>query len=943
MSTASPVDQTQSVVTVLFTDAVGSTELRTTEGDETAHRLLGDQATVIRENIAAHGGREVKGTGDGVLAAFASARRAVTCAAEIQRALQLQERHRRDVNLAVRIGVNSGEVTDEGGDIFGAAVNAAARMTAKAKGGEILASAVVKQLAGMVPDVSFVDRGRFRLKGFEERWHLFEVVWQREAAPSTVPGRLSNFIGRKKEMGELRRMLAHTRLLTILGPGGAGKTRLATEFARAQAPRFADGEIMVELVEVRDPSLIPDAIARAAGIRLQAEDTVGTLVHRLESSDTLLVVDNCEHLVDGAATVLARLLSACPRLVVLATSRERLNIDGEVVWRLSPLALPGTADTFDVAAATEAVRLFVDRARNVRPRFDLRPDNIHAVIAICRRLDGMPLAIELAAARSSTLSPSEIMARLDDRLRLLTSGSRDADTRHRTLRATIDWSYELLDPSERLLLQRLSIFAGPVRADAVEQVCGETPLTAADVPNGLQQLADKSMLQIESGGDGGTRYRLLETIRDYAADKLAASEEEAKLRDRHLAFYMRLADEAFEARLRRGAMPEHSRLWEEIADVRAALDLAQRDFDTEVALLGNLKQVWMMFAPGEGFHRLADALAGVTYEPTRGYVRALWALQALIGRRGSREGSVLTPPELTELAREAGQESLIAIGYLGTAYNAERVFRDLDLAREYLEKAVQEFTAFGDLSDLAMALASIGGIELQRGNLAEAREWIQQAFDVAIEADDDYGAVGALYIFGWLEILSGHLEDACSCFSRALEFVSDNDVLSLAEQIEGIAVAGMAADPRRAVTLFGAGSKLREEVETPVQLPWSIWLEPAMAEARAALPESIADKAWKSGRAMSTGQVLALAREQPGAPRGGKAALNTGGLSKRELEVAGLVASGMTSRAIAERLFLSERTVESHLEHILTKLGFSSRTQVASWAAEHLRTEESDG
>jgi predicted ATPase/DNA-binding CsgD family transcriptional regulator len=755
------------------------------------------------------------------------------------------------------------------------------------------------------------------------------------SAPAGVPLRLSSFIGRKKEMGELRRMLSHTRLLTMLGPGGAGKTRLATEFARAQGRRFADGQITVELVEVRDPALVPDAFARAAGIRLQAEDTVGTLVHRLISSEMLLVVDNCEHLTEAAARVVARLLAACPRLVVLATSRERLNLDGEVVWRLSPLALPQTGDAFAVASAAEAVRLFVDRARNVSPGFDIRPDNLPAIVAICRRLDGMPLAIELAAARASTLSPAEIMARLDDRLRLLTGGPRDADARHRTLRATIDWSYQLLDPSERTLLQRLSIFAGPVRADAVAQVCGEAPLAPADVTDGLQKLADKSMLQVEPGIAGGTRYRLLETIRDYAAGKLAATGDETDVRELHLAFYTRLAEEAFEARMHRGAMAEHQRLWDEMADVRAALDLAKRDIDTEVGLLGNLRKLWWIFAPQEGLRRLFGALSGTTFKPTRRYVGALWSLQALVGQSGHQEKSLLSPQQLTELAREAGEESLVAAGYLGIAYTSERIGRDLDTAREYMEKAVAEFTRFGNLPDLSMALASIGGVELQRGNIDAARPWVQRALDVAIEAEDDHGAVGAQYTFGWLEFLSGAIEAAQRRFIAALDLVTESDALSVAQQVEGIAVAGMAADPRRAVKLFGAASKLREEVETPVQLPWSIWLEPAMAEARAALPERIADKAWESGRAMSPAELLALAREASGGASG-KGARSAGGLSKRELEVARLVASGMTSRAIAERLFLSERTVESHLEHILTKLGFSSRAQVAGWVAEHL-------
>jgi non-specific serine/threonine protein kinase len=754
------------------------------------------------------------------------------------------------------------------------------------------------------------------------------------SASAGVPLRLSSFIGRKKEMGELRRLLAHTRLLTMLGPGGAGKTRLATEFARAQGHRFADGQITIELVEVRDPALVPDAFARAAGIRLQAEDAIGTLVHRLISSEMLLVVDNCEHLTEATAMVVARLLAACPRLVVLATSRERLNLDGEVVWRLSPLALPQTADTFAVASSAEAVRLFVDRARNVSPGFDIKPDNLPAIVAICRRLDGMPLAIELAAARASALSPAEIIARLDDRLRLLTGGPRDADARHRTLRAAIDWSYQLLDPSERTLLQRFSVFAGPVRADAIAQICGEAPLAPADVTDGLQKLADKSMLQIEPGVDGGTRYRLLETIREYAAGKLAATDR-TRLRHLHLALYTRLAEEAFEARMHRGAMAEHRRLWYEMAEVRAALDLAKRDIDTEVGLLGNLRKLWWMFAPQEGLRRLFGALSGVTIKPTQPFVRALWSLQALVGQSGHQDKSLLTPQQLGELARKAGEESLVAAGYLGIAYTSERIHRDLDTARDYLEKAVAEFTKFSNLPDLAMALASIGAVELQRGNIDAARPWVQRALDVAVEAEDDYGAVGAQYTFGWLELLSGDTEAARRRFIAALDLATESDALSVAQQVEGIAVAGAAADPRRAVTLFGAASKLRDEVETPVNLPWSIWLEPAMAEARAALPQRIADRAWESGRAMSSAQLLALAREAAGGPRGGKTAMSAGGLSKRELEVARLVASGMTSRAIAERLFLSERTVESHLEHILTKLGFSSRAQVAGWVAAH--------
>jgi predicted ATPase/DNA-binding CsgD family transcriptional regulator len=753
--------------------------------------------------------------------------------------------------------------------------------------------------------------------------------------PQGIPARLSTFIGRKKETAELRRLLTHTRLLTILGPGGSGKTRLATEFARQQASRFGDGQVLAQLVEVRDPALVPDAIARAAGVRLQAEDGVGTLTRSLQSREMLLIVDNCEHLIDAAANVVSRLLVGCPHMVVVTTSRERLNIEGETAWSLPALTLPATADSLEAASVTEAVRLFVDRARSARPGFDLDRDNLAAVGAICRHLDGMPLAIELAAARTTTLSPGEIMARLDDRIRLLIGGARDADSRHRTLRATIDWSYALLDTSERILLHRLSIFAGPIRSDAIEETCGDAPLDRPSIIDGLQRLVDKSMLQAEPGVRGWTRYRLLETIRDYAAAKMAASAEEDGVRNRQRGFYARLAKEAFEKRLHRGAMAEHNRLWDEMADVRAALDWAKRDLDVEVELLGNLRLLWIGFAPAEGRRRLMTTLSGVPPKPVPGYVRAFWCLQALLGRSGHPERAEVNPQQLSDLAREAGEDVLVGMGYLGIAYVAERLDRDLDRAREYLEKAVREFTRFDDLPDMAMALSSLGCIEMQLGNLDRARPWIERGLEAALQAEDDYGVSGAYFTQGWLEILCGNSDAALHSFRAALDVVVETDLPGISDQAQGIAAVIAGTEARRALILFGAASRLREEAETPAGIPWSIWLDPVIAGALGALPSDAANKAWESGRLMTNAQVLAMAREG-GAPWRGnaKARKGAGGLSKRELEVARLVASGMTSRAIAERLFLSERTVESHLGHILTKLDFDSRSQVATWVTE---------
>ncbi|MCW2631712.1 MAG: family transcriptional regulator, partial [Pseudonocardia sp.] len=324
-----------------------------------------------------------------------------------------------------------------------------------------------------------------------------------------VPLRRSSFVGRKKDLAALRRLLAHTRILTVLGPGGVGKTRLATEFAQRQAPSYADGQALVELAPVRDPDQLAGVFAAAAGVTLQRQDTVDVLARRLRDKQLLLVVDNCEHLVEPVAALVSRLLADAPRLVVLATSRERLNIEGETVWRLPPLPLPQDISSAEAAASADAVRLFVDRARSVRPGFEFDEANANAVVSVCRALDGIPLAIELAAARTSALSPSDLVARLDSRLRLLSQGARDADPRHQTLRATLDWSYHLLEEPERTLLQRLSIFRGLVRLDAAEQVCGYPPLEAAEVVDGVARLADKSMLQAEPAADGTLRYRLL--------------------------------------------------------------------------------------------------------------------------------------------------------------------------------------------------------------------------------------------------------------------------------------------------------------------------------------------------------------------------------------------------------------------------------------------------
>src|SRR2546429_5896321 len=311
---------------------------------------------------------------------------------------------------------------------------------------------------------------------------------------SSMPSRLSNFVGRRKELSQLGRLLPHTRLLTLLGPGGSGKTRLAMEFVRRQESRFAGGVAFAELGDITDAALIVEAIARASGVKLEGRDHPASLIRGLESY-RVVVIDNCEHLVEAAAEVATRLLIGCPELTLIATSRDRLDVEGEHGYPVPPMGVPADGMDVPTADSSDAARLFTDRARSVRPGFLVNASNAGAVLTICRRLDGMPLAIELAAARMTTLSPQDIVPRLEDSLRLLTRGSRSPVSRQQTIRSTIDWSYQLLDLTEQRLLTRMPTFAGSVDRRAVEKVCAFPPLRHNDVLDALTRLVEKSTIQ----------------------------------------------------------------------------------------------------------------------------------------------------------------------------------------------------------------------------------------------------------------------------------------------------------------------------------------------------------------------------------------------------------------------------------------------------------------
>ena len=748
---------------------------------------------------------------------------------------------------------------------------------------------------------------------------------------SGMPSRLSSFVGRRKELAELRRLVPHTRMVTLLGPGGSGKTRLATEFARQLESRIPEGAIFAELGDVSDGALVIEAIARAAAIRLVGHDHFTTLVRQLQHRH-LVVVDNCEHVVEFAADVVTRLLTGCPQLTVIATSRERLNIEGETVYTVPPLGVP--AEGLDVATAdsSDAARLLVDRARSVRPGFLLDASNCGAVLTICRRLDGMPLAIELAAARMTTLSPQDIVPRLEDSLRLLSGGSRNAVSRQQTLRATIDWSYQLLDLNEQRLLQRMSVFVGSPTADAVEEVCSFPPLDRATVLDALTRLVEKSMLQVDAG-ETTTHYRLVATIREYAAERLEAEGHAATARDRHLARYQRLATEAYEVMKLRGAAAEHRLLWREIDDVRAALASARGEPEIELDLLGCLHALWMTYAQIEGRERLAGALRRAPKATSLARARAGGAYAALAGVTLWRDTWAMTPIELSEMVHDLGDGFMLAQEQLGFGYFMERQMDDLEGARQHLLAAVNGFEAVGASSWQAMAMGSLGSVQMQFGHLDEARRWMERAVDLTAAVDDRFGSIGAQFHLGHYELAHGSRARALKNFLAGLEFVDPGDTLSITYQVAGVACALVADDPRYALRLFAATDRLRSILNAPLQRPWGPRVEKSMQEARAALSKREADAASATGEGLTADALLAEVRERFSAQAGPRRKSGHG-LSRREMEIAELVAAGMTSRAIAEKLFLAERTVETHLNHIMTKLDFSSRAQVAAWVVE---------
>ena len=590
-------------VTFVFTDIEGSTRLFQSFGD--AYRgLLADHHRILRAAFAASGGVEVKAEGDAFFVAFGSATDAVTACLEAQRGLAAHA-WPTDGVVRVRIGMHTGEATPMGRDYVALVVHEAARVASAGHGGQTVVSEATAAVTATLPKGSRLrDLGEHRLKDLHRPLRLYQLdhddlpdkfppIRSLDTTAHNLPTQLTSFVGRSDQIDELVEHVQRERLVTLAGAGGAGKTRLALEVAGHFTGDMPDGIWLVELAASAGDGIVPTAVGQAVSApRPPGQDPGVALMDFLKAKSLLLVLDNCEHLLDQCAEFVEALLRSSPRVRVLATSRESLGVPGEMTWRVPSL---------DIGLTGEAVELFVERARLTRPDFELSEEDREVATRICKRLDGLPLAVELAAARCRAMTVAEIADRLDDRFRLLTGGARRELGRQQTLRATVDWSYDLLDDADRVLLRRFSVFSGGCTLEMAEEVCAGEPLDEVDVLDALTRLVDKSLI-IAGEVDGVARYRILETVRDYASDKLMVAEEAPAARAAHLACLVGIASRAAPALITSEERFWLPRLDVELENIRAALAWAgETDRIAMLRLSGDLGMYWWargLFAEG---------------------------------------------------------------------------------------------------------------------------------------------------------------------------------------------------------------------------------------------------------------------------------------------------------------------------------------------------------
>ena len=923
--------------TFLFTDIEGSTRLWE-EHAAAMGAALAQHDHLLRSAIERGGGTVIKTTGDGMLAVFAEPVAAVETALAAQRAL-------RDAAwdeigpLRVRMALHAGTAEARDGDYFGPALNRVARILAIGHGGQVICSAVAAVLArdGLPASIELIDLGSHRLRDIDRPEQVYQLavddlpktfppLRSLSTRRSNLPVQLTSFVGREKELAEVAALIDRHRLVTLIGTGGTGKTRLMLEAAGHLLDRFPDGVWLAELAPLGDPSQIPSEVARALGApEVPGIPALATVTAFVADKDLLLLLDNAEHLVDGAARFAGQLLGSAPRLRILTTSREALAVPGEAILQLQSLTCPaagaaraGVPDasvTLADAASTEAVRLFAERAATVDPAFALSAANVASVSEICRRLDGIPLAIELAAARVSAMSPDDIAMRLGDRFRLLAGGRRTAVPRQQTLHALIDWSWDLLTDEDRCLQRRLAVFTGGWSVAMAARVVGDGPegMDPVDLVDGLTRLVDRSLLLVDRGPT--TRYRMLETIRQYAREKLIAAGEAAEVADRHLAVYASLASDAAGPLRGAGIVDWLDRLDAELDNIGTALEwgleaepwtavcmaesllgywavrvlsedndarivaaieiargrLADRagadpaDLALGARLLGEAARLWAMSGRASTSYPWAEeamALADASGDPTaRLYALGGLAVSTVFSGRAGVGGTDVRPifERAANLSEQTGQLWMMAMaaGFAGASLGEFQP----DAGAALLERGVEASRRSGNPYAVAAVSIAQGRVLGRQGRVDEAVTAFGTAIQGFTELGDERMTLAARSDLAHALRRNGRLDDALAMYRETIGgWVHLGHKGAVAHQLENIAfVAVEQGDHARAIRLLGAAATLREIAGARRAFDEEPEFEAMLSRLRDGSAPGAFDAAWNAGRALSQADAVALA------------------------------------------------------------------------------------
>src|SRR5215207_2578234 len=911
-------------VTFLFTDIEGSTKLWE-KSPRSMQIALTRHDALLWEAIEGHGGFVFKTVGDAFCAVFPTALGALKSALAAQRGLFSEAWGDEIGALRARMALHTGTTHERDGDYFGPPVNRVARLLSAGHGGQILLSSSTQELVRdhLPPETHLRDLGERRLKDLSRPERIFQLtapdlpsefppLRTLETHTNNLPLQATPLIGREREVEAVCGLLRspETRLLTLLGPGGTGKTRVGLQVAAELVDDFEDGVFFVPIAAITDPTLVAPTIARVLGLSEGgAQPPEELLEGYLRDRQTLLLLDNLEQVLESASVV-DRLLSTAANLKILATSRIPLGLYGEYEFPVPPLSLPDpeSLPPLEHLPEYEAVRLFVERARAVKPDFSLTEENAPAVVEICARLDGLPLAIELAAARTKLLPPRAMLDRLCDRLKLLTGGARNLPQRQRTLRSAIEWSYGLLDEGEKILFGRLGVFSGGATLEGIEAVCDAPGDLPVDVLDGASLLLDKSLLRQVEGAADEPRFVMLETIHEFASERLEDSSDAEAARHAHAEYFLALAEEAEPMLWGAEDAAWLDRLEEEHDNMRAALSWAIEHEEAKLALRlgGALRWFWYMEGYyGEGRRWLEAVLGKDQGAAAEARARALEGVGWLASGQGDLDRAQAAADEGLKLSTEAGLGDVVAADFqdvLGEAVARQR--GNYEWAAELLEESLALHREARDIIGVAWSLGNLANASGDRGDHERAKELYEEGLALSRELGGAELLGAYLISLGYVFLLEGDLERATALNEEAVELYRkrghrgrlqaalDNlgwaalvrgdhqraealheeslmlckelgDKLIGSESIEGLACAAAAkGEAERAAILFGAAEALREAVgyqQTPRECSLR---EPYLTTARSRVGEAAWASAWEEGRSMAFEDVITYALEE---------------------------------------------------------------------------------